>query len=540
MKKFSVIIWLMLTVGIMLSQAQDNVGIGTTTPHSSALLDLTAADKGLLIPRVTLVDVTDGVNPVNGPETGLLVYNSAGALAQGFYYWDGNEWVMVGAGGGASCVTIDEAYDCGGAGVGRAVTADNGAVEITLPAAGTSNSALDVYSDKTLTWAVGVENTATGVAVLADITGLSNEYNAIQGSSYSNFDSGGTAIGSGGVSGFYEGTGDGVGVYGQVVNISSIGVAGVFGLNSRTDGGYGVNGQGYAGVVGEGVVATAPGFGVHGSTSQGVGVQGLTDDISHSGVVGINNVAINSGTGTGTGAGVLGNGNTGVKGQTVFGAGYGVIGINQSTSMFDNNIGVSGEGSYVGVYGQTSDPTGFGMYSNGDFGASGAKAFVIDHPTDPENKNLKHFAMESPEVLNLYRGNVILDANGEAIVELPEYFESINTNFSYNLTPIGAPVNLYIKQKIENGEFVIAGGNPNMEVSWTVYAERNDKYMQAYPESKQVEVDKRQPGKYLRPELYGQGQDKAAFPQHSKQDLIELKGENLGKVKEGKPYRPDK
>jgi hypothetical protein len=540
MKKIGLIIALMLTIGVLFSHAQDNVGIGTTTPHSSALLDLTAADKGLLIPRVTLVDVTDGVNPVNGPETGLLVYNSAGALAQGFYYWDGTEWVMVGAGGGASCVTIDEAYDCGGAGVGRAVTADNGAVEITLPAAGTSNSGLDVYSDKTLTWAIGAENTATGVAVLGDLTGTANEYNAIQGSSYSNFDTGGTGIGSGGVAGFYEGTGDGVGVYGQVVNTASSGVAGVFGLNSRTDGGYGVNGQGYAGVVGEGVVAALPGFGVHGSVSSGVGIQGITDDISHSGIVGINNVTIDSGTGTGTGAGVMGNGNTGVKGQTVYGPGYGVIGINQSTSMVDNNIGVSGEGSYVGVYGQTSDPTGFGVYCNGDFGASGAKAFVIDHPTDPENKNLKHFCMESPEVLNLYRGNVTLDANGEAIVELPDYFESINTNFSYNLTPIGAPVNLYIKQKIQDGQFIIAGGNANMEVSWTVYAERNDKYMQAYPEAKEVEVDKRQPGKYLRPELYGQGQDKAAFPSHTKQDLIELKGEELGKVKEGKAYRPEK
>jgi hypothetical protein len=101
--------------------------------------------------------------------------------------------------------------------------------------------------------------------------------------------------------------------------------------------------------------------------------------------------------------GILGDGNTGVKGQTVYGLGYGVIGINQSVSAVDNNIGVSGEGSYVGVYGQTSDPAGFGVYSNGNFAASGTKAFIIDHPTDPENKNLKHFCMESPEVLNLYR-----------------------------------------------------------------------------------------------------------------------------------------
>ncbi|MDA3912410.1 MAG: hypothetical protein PF448_13735 [Bacteroidales bacterium] len=536
MKKIGLLAITILLVTQFQLVAQDNVGIGTTTPHSSALLDLTAADKGLLIPRVTLIAVTDGVNPVNGPETGLLVYNSAGALAEGFYYWDGTEWIMVGAGGAATCVTIDEAYDCGGAGVGRAVTADNGAVEITLPAAGTSNSGLDVYSDKTLTWAIGAENTATGVAVLGDLTGTTNEYNAIQGSSYSNFDTGGTGIGSGGVAGFYEGTGDGVGVYGQVVNTASSGVAGIFGLNSRTNGGFGVNGQGTTGVLGEAVVPTVAGFGVYGTAGQGIGVQGETDDMSFYGVSGLN-YAINN---TGDGIGVMGDGNTGTWGQTVDGDGYGAFGLNDSPSVVANNIGTGGDG-WIGIYGVTNDPgTGYGVYSDGNFAATGTKAFVIDHPTDPENKNLKHFCMESPEVLNLYRGNVMLDANGEAVVELPDYFESINTNFSYNLTPIGAPVNLYIKEKINNGQFIIAGGNANMEVSWTVYAERNDKYVQAYPEAKQVEVDKRQPGKYLRPELYGQGQDKAAFPQHSKQETLELKGENLGKVKESKPYRPEK
>jgi len=297
-----------------------------------------------------------------------------------------------------------------------------------------------------------------------------------------------------------------------------------------------VNGQGYAGVLGEAVVLTVAGFGVYGTAGQGIGVQGETDDMSFYGVSGLN-YAINN---AGSGIGVMGDGNVGTWGQTVDGNGYGAFGLNASPSVIANNIGTGGDG-FVGVYGVTNDVvSGWGVYSDGDFGSSGVKAFVIDHPTDPENKNLKHFCMESPEVLNLYRGNVALDANGEAVVELPEYFESINTNFSYNLTPIGAPVNLYIKEKIEGGQFKIAGGNPNMEVSWTVYAERNDKYLQTYPGSKQVEVDKRQPGKYLRPELYGQGQDKAAFPKHDKQEILKLKGENLGKTKESKPYRPKK
>ena len=47
------------------------VGIGTTTPHASAVLDITASDKGLLLPRVTsLDDITE--TPVNG----LMIYDT--------------------------------------------------------------------------------------------------------------------------------------------------------------------------------------------------------------------------------------------------------------------------------------------------------------------------------------------------------------------------------------------------------------------------------------------------------------------------------
>jgi len=49
-------------------------------------------------------------------------------------------------------------------------------------------------------------------------------------------------------------------------------------------------------------------------------------------------------------------------------------------------------------------------------------SFTIDHPVDPYNKILNHYFIEGPEMLNLYRGSVILDANGRAEVKLPDYF----------------------------------------------------------------------------------------------------------------------
>ena len=110
----------------------------------------------------------------------------------------------------------------------------------------------------------------------------------------------------------------------------------------------------------------------------------------------------------------------------------------------------------------------------------------------------------------MYRGTVAFDNKGEAIVTMPHYFDAVNINFSYQLTPIGGFAPIYIKEKMNNGRFVIAGGQAGMEVSWTVHAERNDPYLQQHPESKAVEVTKEDwnKGKYLQPDLYGQPDSK--------------------------------
>ena len=72
-------------------------GIGTTTPHTSAKLEVAATNKGFLPPRVALLSTTD-VATITTPATGLVVYNtnSAGStpntVVPGYYYWDGTKW----------------------------------------------------------------------------------------------------------------------------------------------------------------------------------------------------------------------------------------------------------------------------------------------------------------------------------------------------------------------------------------------------------------------------------------------------------------
>jgi hypothetical protein len=216
-----------------------------------------------------------------------------------------------------------------------------------------------------------------------------------------------------------------------------------------------------------------------------------------------------------------------------------------------DHIGVRGysapvAGWGIGVLGQGN---WYGVYSLGNMTATGVKAFTIDHPEDPKNKMLKHFSIESNEVLNMYRGVVQLDGNGEATVELPDYFHLINKDFSYQLTAIGTSQNPYVKEEINKNSFVV-GGAPNTKVSWTVHATRNDAYMQQHPESGLDVVAKEgeRKGKYFMPELYNQPETAGMFYTDSSKNIPttninipEKTIENIEKLKKKgktKPARP--
>ena len=121
--------------------------------------------------------------------------------------------------------------------------------------------------------------------------------------------------------------------------------------------------------------------------------------------------------------------------------------------------------------------------------SKGAGTFVIDHPQKPRTHLLYHSFVESNEVKNLYDGIVELDDNGEAVIRLPDYFEELNKDFRYQYFPIGEPMpNLYVKEKVKNNQFVLAGGKPGGRVSWQVTGVRHDPYIEANP--LQVEVEK--------------------------------------------------
>ncbi|MFP4663743.1 MAG: hypothetical protein ACLFM1_04895 [Bacteroidales bacterium] len=62
--------------------------------NSSAMLDVKATDKGVLIPRVDIANLSSAA-PIASPADGLLVYNINTTTGQGYYYWNGSEWVQL-------------------------------------------------------------------------------------------------------------------------------------------------------------------------------------------------------------------------------------------------------------------------------------------------------------------------------------------------------------------------------------------------------------------------------------------------------------
>jgi len=85
---------ILLTLLLLPLATYSQVGIGTTTPDSSSMLEVDATDKGVLVPRVAIANLNTAA-PVTAPIESLLVYNTTIATGVGFHYWDGAKWTPL-------------------------------------------------------------------------------------------------------------------------------------------------------------------------------------------------------------------------------------------------------------------------------------------------------------------------------------------------------------------------------------------------------------------------------------------------------------
>jgi hypothetical protein len=179
------------------------------------------------------------------------------------------------------------------------------------------------------------------------------------------------------------------------------------------------------------------------------------------------------------------------------------------TAYVKKEIYVTEDGTISGNLYVAQDGTVNGnLYVTGTI-SKGGGGFTIDHPLDPENKRLSHSFVESPDMMNVYNGNVALGRNGEAWVQLPEWFEAVNRDFRYQLTCIGGFAPVYIAEKIRGNRFQIAGGTPGMEVSWQVTGIRKDPFANANRIVVEEAKAPHERGYYLHPTAYGQPKEKA-------------------------------
>jgi hypothetical protein len=260
---------------------------------------------------------------------------------------------------------------------------------------------------------------------------------------------------------------------------------------------------------------------------------------------------------TGGSAGIFGGSDTNAGIYGTSSSGDGVFGVSTSgngvegDAETETSYGVYGTNSAddgVGVYGYEAQEDGTGLFGQGDYGVLGSGTvvgglfsggvivdgnetvngsvskdggdFKIDHPLDPANKYLYHSFVESPDMMNIYNGNVTTDGQGNAVVPLPDWFEALNRDFRYQLTVLGQFAQAIVSSKVANHQFSIQTDKPNVEVSWQVTGIRQDAWANAH----RIPVEEMKPenerGFYKHPELYNAPAEKsimwARFPRAMK------------------------
>jgi trimeric autotransporter adhesin len=490
------------------------VGINTAKPASALDVNGTGTVRGNLSLPATGAATTQAGKTSQPTTFTASAYNSnAGAAVPQNFRWQaepvGNDTanasgslnLLFGAGSNPinetglniasnGLITFASGQSFPGAGTVTSVGLSAPASDFTV-----SNSPITQSGTLGLSWTVSPTSTNTANAIVKrDGTGSFSAQN-ISAVTLSAANPAGTAIvgSTAAPAGAVVGTNAGDSAVADGVDgvTSSASASGVAGINNS--GGIGIYGAGGTGVYGTGPISGVEGQGNAPYSNAGYFLGWSAPAGSgYYGSLGIETFGGNGDPNSGSagGTGIYGQGGGGTNGD-----GYGGYFIGGSQSLYGHGIVANGGSGYAG-------------YFNGDVNvtgnlAKGGGSFKIDHPLDPANKYLYHSFVESPDMMNIYNGTVALDANGEAVIPMPEWFGVLNRDFRYQLTCIGGFAPIYVAEELANNQFKIGGGRAGLKVSWQVTGIRQDAWANSHRIPVEEEKDAHERGFYIHPELYG-------------------------------------
>jgi len=447
------------------------VGINTVSPGDGAMLDIESSTKGLLIPRVNILDLATiaPVVPTTAAEESLLVYNTNTSTGKGFYYWDGSRWVLLAQG------TSDDWTTTGNTGT---TPAGNfiGTTDANGFAFRTNNTErMRLTTDEG--GSPGEGFLGVGTTTPSEILDVNGDLDI--GGDFDDWDGPAETIKMRAQSNSWF-----VGVVNDASNDASDFFIGLSNLADEAP--FRISSDDY--YVSIGADDDEPQDIVH-----------ITKDQSETTAVRIDNTHSDGFT-----AVELWDGSS----QMAF--------FRHDNDDNELEIGHATNGGEVDFYLGTirimnfdaGDVTIFGDLDIVGNITKGGGTFKIDHPLDPENKYLYHSFVESPDMLNVYNGNITTDVNGIATVELPEYFEALNKDFKYQLSALNSFSEVMVYKEVADNKFVIMSEEPNVKVSWQVTGVRQDPYANENRVIPEVEKEPAAKGKYLHPEAYNVGKEK--------------------------------
>jgi len=434
----SVLIFCLICAGLVHAQIGSSISADGSAPNANAMLDVksptTGDGKGMLIPRVTEAQRTTA----NASLAGGLLNNSGelrGGAAQGLivYQTDGAQGLYFNTNSAAMPTWIYLGVIGNGISVGRNVNGSDSGTALGCEANATYFGAAMGY---------GANGCWSGAAV----------------GSMGNGANGGLAVGYG-ANGYWTGA-----AAGYNANAVTCGVA----LGATA------NGYNFGAVAGDsangsirGTVIGALANGYNNGVAAGYSADGYFSGVA----VGYSANGIYSGAALGVSA-------NGAKTNVAIGAQANAQGGDQRIAIGYNVTNNLDDTTRIRGHLYLDGGTGVWYRSTFGNGSWTAKAFEIDHPLDPENKILRHFCLEGPQVWNVYAGNVQL-VNGRAVVQLPDYYSALNLVGSeiYSLTVVDENTAEYhqvkVARKVSDNRFVITG-TADVEISWTIKVLRND------------------------------------------------------------------